>query len=133
MARLFIGQKEIQFVNDLTKEWVKDVVGQVIHYFPISTISSNLVGEESRSTILAASLAAAKGGQALTISGAGQISLSLDSSSPVTSSKWLEKAWATPPFPKRPLFSRIVTGYQPISGRRHLRTWTGPQRARARS
>lgn len=44
MARLFIGQKEIQFVNDLTKEWIKDVVGQVIHYFPVSSIKSEVHG-----------------------------------------------------------------------------------------
>ena len=44
MARLFIGQKEIQFVNDLTKEWIKDVVGQVIHYFPVSSLKSEVHG-----------------------------------------------------------------------------------------
>jgi hypothetical protein len=44
MARLFIGQKEIQFVNDLTKEWIKDVIGQVIHYFPVSSIKSEVHG-----------------------------------------------------------------------------------------
>ena len=44
MARLFIGQKEIQFINDLTKEWIKDVIGQVIHYFPVSSIKSEVHG-----------------------------------------------------------------------------------------
>jgi hypothetical protein len=42
MARLFIGQREIQFINDLTKEFVKDVVGQAIQYFPVSPIKSKL-------------------------------------------------------------------------------------------
>ena len=44
MARLFIGQREIHFINDLVKEFVKDVVGQVIHYFPISSIKSDVHG-----------------------------------------------------------------------------------------
>lgn len=42
MARLFIGQREISFINDLTKEFMKDVIGQVIHYFPISSIKSDV-------------------------------------------------------------------------------------------
>lgn len=42
MARLFIGQREIQFINDLTKEFVKDVVGQTINYFPVSTFKSKV-------------------------------------------------------------------------------------------
>ena len=42
MARLFIGQREVQFVNDLVKEFMKDVVGQTIHYFPISSIKSDV-------------------------------------------------------------------------------------------
>lgn len=41
MARLFVGPREIQFINDTTKELIKDVVGQVIHYFPISSIKSD--------------------------------------------------------------------------------------------
>ena len=44
MARLFIGQREIQFVNDLTKEFIKDVAGQAIHYFPVSAIKSQVHG-----------------------------------------------------------------------------------------
>lgn len=44
MARLFIGQKEIDFVNDLTKEFIKDVVGQVVHYYPISYTKSLVHG-----------------------------------------------------------------------------------------
>jgi hypothetical protein len=37
MARLFITPREIQFINDLTKEYLKDTVGQKIYYFAIST------------------------------------------------------------------------------------------------
>ncbi len=40
MARLFIGQKEIQFVNDIGKEFVSDAVGQFILYIPVSTLLS---------------------------------------------------------------------------------------------
>lgn len=36
MARLFITPREINFISDLTKEIVKDVVGQKIYYYPIS-------------------------------------------------------------------------------------------------
>jgi len=36
MARLFITQREINFISDITKEIVKDVVGQKIYYYPIS-------------------------------------------------------------------------------------------------
>lgn len=42
MARLFIGLREVQFINDLTKEFIKDVAGQVIHYFPVSAIKSSV-------------------------------------------------------------------------------------------
>jgi hypothetical protein len=42
MARLFIGPREVQFINDLTKEVIKDVAGQVIHYFPVSAIKSSV-------------------------------------------------------------------------------------------
>jgi hypothetical protein len=40
MARLFIGQKEIQFINDLTKEFLVDLAGQFILYMPLSTLKS---------------------------------------------------------------------------------------------
>lgn len=54
MARLFIGEKEIQFINDLTKEFVKDVVGQIINYFPVSAIKTQIheVYNESLKKIL---------------------------------------------------------------------------------
>ena len=49
MARLFITQREINFINDIAKEVVKDVIGQKIYYFPISEIKSNIhdIYEES--------------------------------------------------------------------------------------
>ena len=36
MARLFITQREINFISDITKEVIKDVIGQKIYYYPIS-------------------------------------------------------------------------------------------------
>ena len=42
MARLFIGPREIAFINDVTKEYMKDVVGQKILYFPISVFKSKV-------------------------------------------------------------------------------------------
>ena len=49
MGRLFITQREINFINDIAKEVVKDVIGQKIYYFPISEIKSKIhdVYEES--------------------------------------------------------------------------------------
>jgi hypothetical protein len=49
MARLFITPREIDFINDIAKEVVKDVVGQKIYYFPISEVKSDIhdVYEES--------------------------------------------------------------------------------------
>lgn len=37
MARLFITPREIQLINDWTKEVVKDVIGQKIYYYAVST------------------------------------------------------------------------------------------------
>jgi hypothetical protein len=42
MARLFITEREINFINDIAKEVVKDVIGQKIYYFPISETKSNV-------------------------------------------------------------------------------------------
>lgn len=42
MARLFITPREIHFINDLTKEYMKDIVGQKILYFPISVAKSQV-------------------------------------------------------------------------------------------
>jgi hypothetical protein len=53
MSRLFITPREINFLNDVAKELVKDVVGQKIYYFPISELKSRVhdVYEESRDKI----------------------------------------------------------------------------------
>jgi hypothetical protein len=51
MARLFITPRELNFISDITKEIIKDVVGQKIHYYPISelkTNSNNVYGEAVR-------------------------------------------------------------------------------------
>jgi hypothetical protein len=42
MARLFISPREINFINDLAKELVKDIAGQKIYYFPISEVKSRV-------------------------------------------------------------------------------------------
>lgn len=42
IARLFITPKEIQFINDITKEFFKDVIGQSIYYYPISTMKTQV-------------------------------------------------------------------------------------------
>ena len=49
MARLFITPREINFINDIAKEIVKDVVGQKIYYFSINEVKSRAhdVYEES--------------------------------------------------------------------------------------
>ena len=49
MGRFFITPREINFINDIAKEIVKDVIGQKIYYFPISEIKSKFhyVYEES--------------------------------------------------------------------------------------
>jgi hypothetical protein len=35
MARLFITPREIDFISDLNKEIVKDIIGQKIYYYPV--------------------------------------------------------------------------------------------------
>ena len=42
MARLFITPREINFINDIAKEVIKDVIGQKIYFFPISEIKSKI-------------------------------------------------------------------------------------------
>lgn len=42
MARLFITPREIDLVNDLTKELIKDVVGQKIYYYSISLTKTRI-------------------------------------------------------------------------------------------
>ena len=36
MSRLFVGPRELNFISDITKEIVKDVIGQRVFYYPIS-------------------------------------------------------------------------------------------------
>lgn len=49
MSRLFITKREINFINDLAKEMVKDVAGQRIYYYAISEIKTQIhdIYEES--------------------------------------------------------------------------------------
>jgi hypothetical protein len=42
MARLFITAREVQFINDITKEFMKDIVGQHINYYPVSTLKTKV-------------------------------------------------------------------------------------------
>lgn len=49
MSRLFVGQREVDFFSDITKELIKDVAGQKIYYYTIREDLSNIheVYEES--------------------------------------------------------------------------------------
>tara|TARA_R100000664_G_scaffold32495_1_gene47538 strand:+ start:2385 stop:3047 length:663 start_codon:yes stop_codon:yes gene_type:complete len=49
MSRLFITPRELNLINDLAKEIVKDVIGQFIYYYPISLVKSKVhpIYEES--------------------------------------------------------------------------------------
>jgi hypothetical protein len=53
MARLFITPREMNFINDIAKEVIKDVVGQKIYLFQISEIKSKVhdIYEESRDKV----------------------------------------------------------------------------------
>ena len=42
MSRLFITHREINFINDVVKELVKDIVGQKIYMYPISVLKSRV-------------------------------------------------------------------------------------------
>jgi len=44
MARLFITPRELNFISDITKEIVKDVIGQKIFLYPISEIKTKTHG-----------------------------------------------------------------------------------------
>jgi hypothetical protein len=44
MARLFITPRELNFISDITKEIIKDVVGQRIYYYPISELKTKTHG-----------------------------------------------------------------------------------------
>ena len=50
MARLFIGPREQRFIDDITKELIKDVVGQVILVYPINEIKTSSDGVYNEST-----------------------------------------------------------------------------------
>lgn len=49
MSRLFIGQREIDFMSDIAKEVIKDVAGQKVYYYTVREDLSNVHGtyEES--------------------------------------------------------------------------------------
>jgi len=42
MARLFLGPREIDFVADINKEIIKDIIGQAIYLYPISEIKTKI-------------------------------------------------------------------------------------------
>jgi hypothetical protein len=44
MARLFITPREINFISDITKEIMKDVIGQKIIYYPVSELKTKTHG-----------------------------------------------------------------------------------------
>lgn len=41
MSRLFITPRELNFISDITKEIIKDVIGQKIYLYPISEIKTD--------------------------------------------------------------------------------------------
>lgn len=41
MSRLYITPRELNFISDITKELIKDVVGQKIYYYAISEVMTN--------------------------------------------------------------------------------------------
>lgn len=42
MARLFITPRELDFINDTTKELIKDVVGQKVYYYKVCPDATNI-------------------------------------------------------------------------------------------
>lgn len=44
MARLFVTERELNFIADITKELIKDIVGQKIYYYPISELKTKTHG-----------------------------------------------------------------------------------------
>jgi hypothetical protein len=42
MARLFLTQRELNFISDINKELIKDVIGQRIFYYPISELKTKV-------------------------------------------------------------------------------------------
>lgn len=41
MSRLFITDRELNFIADITREVIKDVIGQKVYYYPISELKTN--------------------------------------------------------------------------------------------
>lgn len=50
MSRLFITQREVNFISDITKEIMKDVIGQKIYYYPISELKTKVHGVYGEAT-----------------------------------------------------------------------------------
>lgn len=44
MARLFITPRELNFISDITKEIIKDVIGSYVLYYPISELKTKTHG-----------------------------------------------------------------------------------------
>jgi hypothetical protein len=42
MSRLFVTPRELNFISDITKEVMKDIVGQKIFYYPISEVKTTV-------------------------------------------------------------------------------------------
>ena len=42
MPRLFVGPKDVAYINDLTKELIKDVIGQKIYYYAVSILKTQV-------------------------------------------------------------------------------------------
>ena len=55
MSRLFLSPREIDFINDLTKEVIKDVVGQKIFYYAVQVKATKIhdVYEEAMNKVFA--------------------------------------------------------------------------------
>ncbi len=50
MSRLYITQKEINLISDITKELIKDMIGSRIIFYPISEVKSDVHGLYNEST-----------------------------------------------------------------------------------
>lgn len=44
MSRLFITPRELNLISDITKEFMKDVVGQKVYYYPINEVKTKVDG-----------------------------------------------------------------------------------------
>ena len=50
MARLFITERELSFISDITKEVIKDVIGQRVFYYPVSEEKTRTHGVYNEAT-----------------------------------------------------------------------------------